>query len=314
LDLNNKSVQRLFDLRDKRQTDSLTRYLVHPDATLRYIAALSFASSRDTLGIQPLIPLLQDPVEEVRIAAAFSLGQIGHASCEDPLIAAFDRKDSLSQHQQFNAVVLEAIGKCGGEGSLQNIASVSTYRPTDTLLLEGQCRAIYRFGLRGINDESATEKMVSYVSDEQIPESARLMAAHYLARIKDIEPDSLQTIQIAAAFVRAGNPDIRMALATALGKSSTQPAFGLLSKVVATEQDWRVKCNIIRALSKFEYDTVRGIITPQLGDANPHISRTAADYFVSNGRAKDADWYWRLTRDNPNLSMATQIGLFRASN
>jgi len=291
LDLNNKSVQRLFDLRDKRQTDSLTRYLAHPDATLRYIAALSFASSRDTLGIQPLTPLLQDPVEEVRIAAAFSLGQIGHASCEDPLIAAFDRKDSLSQHQQFNAVVLEAIGKCGGEGSLQNIASVSTYRPTDTLLLEGQCRAIYRFGLRGITDESATEKMVSYVSDEQIPESARLMAAHYLARTKDLEPDSLQAIQIAAAFVRTGNPDIRMALATALGKSSTQPAF-----------------------AKFEYDTVRGLITPQLGDANQHVSRTAADYFVANGRAKDADWYWRLTRDNPNLPMATQIGLFRASN
>ncbi len=314
LDLNNKSVQRLFDLRDKRQTDSLTRYLVHPDATLRYIAALSFASSRDTLGIQPLVPLLQDPVEEVRIAAAFSLGQIGHPSCEDPLIAAFDRKDSLSQHQQFNAVVLEAIGKCGGEGSLQNIASVTTYRPTDTLLLEGQCRAIYRFGLRGITDENATEKMVSYVSDEQMPESARLIAAHFLARTKELEPDSLQAIQLTVAFVRAGNPDIRMAIATALGKSASQPAFGLLSKAISTEQDWRVRCNIIKALAKFEYDTVRGLITPQLGDANQHISRTAAEYFVANGRPKDADWYWRLTRDNPNLPVATQIGLFRASN
>ena len=315
VDLNNKLVQRLHEFRDRHQTDSLLHYLNNRDATLRYLAAMSFASTRDSAAIQPLAPLLRDPVEEVRIAAAFSLGQIGAATCEAILIQAFDATDSLSLHQQYNGVVLEAIGKCGGVASLKNIAAVTTYKQTDTLLLEGQCRAIYRFGLRGIVEQSATNQMVAYVSNERIPEPARLMAAHYLARVKNIVPDSAQAIQISVAFVRASrNPDIRMALAKALGRSATKPAFGMLSKVIKDEKDWRVTCELINALAKFEYDTVRSIVTPLIGDPNPHISRTAADFFVANGQAKDGDWYWRLTQDNTALPLFAQIALFRASN
>lgn len=315
LDLNNKLVQRLHEFRDKHQTDSLLRYLGHKDATLRYLAALAFASTRDSVAIQPLTPLLRDAVEEVRIAAAFSLGQIGTAACEAPLVQAFDAKDSLSQHQRFNAVVLEAIGKCGSAASLKHMAAITTYRPTDTLLLEGQCRGIYRFGMRGIVEPVGTQKMIAYVFDEHIPDPARMMAANYLARAKDVAPDSLQAIQISVAFVRASNnADIRMALAKALGRSATQSAFGMLSKVIEDEKDWRVRCNLISALAKFDYDTVRSIVTPLIGDANPHVSRTAAEFFVANGRAKDADWYWRLTQDNPALPLHAQIPLYRASN
>ena len=315
IDLNNKLVQRLYDFQDKHLTDSLLRYFNHKDPTLRYLAALSFASIRDSAAISALTPLLRDLTEEVRIAAAYSLGQIGTAACEAPLIQAFDARDSMSQHQRFNAIVLEAIGKCGSLASLKNIAAVTTYKPSDTLLLEGQCRAIYRFGARGIVDPAATNQMVAYVSNERMPEPARLMAANYLARTKDLAPDSLQAIQISVAFVRASNnADIRMALAKALGRSTTQPAFGMLSKVIIDEKDWRVKCNLINALAKFNYDTVRSIVTPLIGDANPHVSRTAAEFFVTNGRAKDADWYWRLTQDNTSLPLFAQISLYRASN
>lgn len=315
LDLNNKLLQQLYDFGDKRQTDSLLQYFNDPDPTLRYRAALAFASSRDSSAIEALVSLLQDPSEDVRIAAAFSLGQIGTASCEAPLISAFDATDSLSQHQRFNAIVLEAIGKCGSLAALKNMAAISTYRTTDTLLLEGQCRAIYRFGQRGIVDLAATDQMIAYVFNDKIPASARLMAAHYLARTKDLAPDSLQATRISVGFVRAsGNADIRMALATAMGRSKTAPAFGMISKVINDEKDWRVTCNLIRALDKFDYDTVRVLVTPFIGDANPHISRTAADYFVKNGQKKDADWYWRLTQDNPDLPMHAQIALFRASN
>jgi cyclophilin family peptidyl-prolyl cis-trans isomerase/HEAT repeat protein len=315
LDLRNKRIQKLYDLRDRHATDSLLRFLSDPDVTLRYLAAISFASLRDSVAVEALAPLLADPVEDVRIAAAFALGQIGSPRCEAHLIRGFEAKDSLSQHQRFNAVVLEAVGKCGGPASLKNIASVTTYLPTDTLLLEGQCRAIYRYGVRGITDPAATAQMVNYVANERIPARARLMAAHYLARTKDLTLDSAQTVQISVGFVRASSePDIRMALARALGKSPTTPAFGMLSKVIRTEQDWRVKCNLINALAKYEYDTARALVTPLLGDANPHVSRTAAEFFVANGQARDGDWYWRLTRVNQNLPPLSQIALFRASN
>ncbi len=315
LDLHNPRVQHIYNLRDRRQTDSLRMFLTDPDATLRYVAALSFASNRDSLAIDALIPCLRDVVEEVREAAAFSLGQIGIPACEKPLLEAFDARDSLSQHQRFNAIVLEAVGKCGTLASLKNVAAITTYQPTDTLLLEGQCRAIYRFGQRDLVDAAATARMVSTVANERIPEPARMMAANYLARTKGITPDSSQAVQMAVALVRATNrPDIRMALAKGLGKSKTGPAFGILSKVIATEQDWRVKCNIINALGGFGYDTVRTLVLARLFDANPQVARTAAEFFIPNGQPKDGDYYWRIARDNPNLALPVQIALYHASN
>ncbi len=313
LDLSNPELQHVYDLRDQGRTDSLLRYLSHSSATLRYLAALSFASVRDSNAVEPLVPLLGDTLEEVRIAAAFALGQIGSPRAEQPLLNAFRQDDSLSQHQRFNAIVLEAIGKCGTLVNLRNIATVSTYYPSDTLLLEGQCRAVYRFGLRHITDPVATARMVGYVANEHIPESARLMAAHYLGRTEEVHPDSLQAVQLAAAFVRSADPDIRMALARALAKSQTAPAFGILSKVINTEQDWRVKCELIKAMAKFDYDTVRALVAPFVQDLNPHVSRTAAEFFVANGQAKDGDYYWHIARDNPDLPWFTRIPLYRAS-
>lgn len=315
LDLGNAQLQKIYTFRDERRTDSLLRYLSHDNATLRYLAALSFASTFDTNGIESLIPLLRDPVEDVRVAAAFSLGQIGSRKCEKPLIEAFVSDDTLSKHQRFNAVVLEAIGKCGTRASLRRIAAVSTYLPSDTLLLEGQCRAVLRFGLRDSILPEATQRMIEHAHNDQIPEPARMVAASYLARAKNISFDSAQAELLSAAFIRAPrNADIRVFLARALGKSQTGPAFGRLSKVINTEQDWRVKCSIVNALAKFDYDTVRALVVPLLRDPNPHVNRTAAEFFIANGQPKDGDYYWRIAQGNPDLPMLTQIALYRASN
>lgn len=314
LDLRDLQVQKLYNFRDARKVDSLSRYLGHKEATLRYLAALSFASFRDSNAIQALAPLLRDTVEDVRIAAAFSLGQIGSPKCEKPLIEAFISDDPASKHQRLNAVILEAVGKCGSRGSLKNIAAVTTYQPTDTLLLEGQCRAIYRFGQRDSIAPEATALMVKYAQNDKMPDPARLMAAHYLARTKGIVLDSQQVEGISVAFIRASNnPGIRMAIAAALGKSPIGPAFNRLANVLRTEQDWRVKCNLINALAKFEYDTARSLVVPFLSDPNPHVNRTAAAFFVNNGQVRDGDYYWRITQDNPNLPMPVQIALHRAS-
>lgn len=314
IDLNNKRLQRIYDFRDRHETDSLLAYLSAPDATSRYLAALSFTTFGDSTLVEPLANLLKDQVEDVRIAAAFALGQIGAPKAESYLIAGFQADDSLSQHQRFNAVVLEAIGKCGTSAALKNIAAVSTYQTSDTLLLLGQCRAIYRFGQRKITDPVATNLMIGYAADEQIPESARLMATHFLARTPDFSPDSSQAIIMAAAFIRATDPDIRMALATALGKSTTGPAFRLISTTLQSESDWRVKCNLINALAKFPYDTVRQLVVPFITDTNLHVSRVASTFFIQNGNEKDGVYYWRIARDNETLNWQSRVALFHASN
>lgn len=315
IDLRNKAVQQVYRLRDQHKTDSLVLQLQSPEATLRYLAALSFASVRDTQAIAPLVPLLSDPVEDVRLAAAFSLGQIGHPKCEKPLIEAFMWGDSTSEHQFFNALVLEAVGKCGTAATLKNIVSVTTYKPSDTLLMLGQCRAVFRFSLRKITDPLGTARMVSVAANERMPAPARMVAAQYLARTSGVTPDSAQARQLALGFVRTvGQPDVRMALATALGKSRTAAAFDILSKTLTSERDWRVQCNVIKALAKFDYDTVRGLVVPFIFNENPQLSRTAAEFFVENGHIKDRDYYWRIAQTNIGLPMGVKIALFHASN
>ncbi len=313
LDWSRADIQQLYRWRDEGRTDSLLTYLTHSDVTLRYLAALGFASLRDSSAVEPLVPLLNDPSEEVRIAAAFALGQIGSPRAEQPLIEAFRQDDSLSQHQRFNAAILEAVGKCGGMQSLAHIATVSTYEPTDTILLQGQCRALYRYALRGMVHPEGTEQMIRYVANERLPASVRLIAAHYLARSPEVLPDSAQAVQLAAAFVRSIDPDIRIALARALGKSRTRPSFGILSKAIKTEQDWRVRCSLISALALFDADTVFSLVSPLLKDPNPHISRTAAEFFIAHGGPKDADYYWRVAREHTDMPWPTRIALFRAS-
>ena len=315
IDLRNREVQRVYRLRDQRKTDSLLIFLKSPEATLRYLAALSFASVRDTLAIDSLAKQLNDPVEDVRLATAFALGQIGHKKCEKPLIEAFMSGDSTSEHQMFNALVLEAVGKCGTLASLKNIASVTTYKPSDTLLMLGQCRAVFRFSLRKITDPLGTARMVSVAANERMPAPARMVAAQYLARTAGVAPDSAQARQLALGFVRTvGQPEVRMALATALGKSRTAPAFDILAKTLSTEEDWRVQYNMIRALAKFDYDTVRGLVVPFIFNSNPQLSRTAAEFFVENGNYNDRDYYWRIGQTNSGLPMPVKIALFHASN
>jgi cyclophilin family peptidyl-prolyl cis-trans isomerase/HEAT repeat protein len=314
IDYRDKKVQHLFDLKDQNISDSLVKYLIHPNTTLRYLAALSFASVKDSTVLDELAKLLSDRSEDVKIATALSIGQLGTQKGEKYLIDAFLSRDSSSQHQKFNATLLEAIGRCGSISSLKNMATISTYLTSDTLLLEGQCKGIYRFATRGITLPEGTAKMIQYVADDKIHEKVRLIAANYLGRAKDIAPDSLQAVQMAVAFIRSKDPNIRMAIAKGLGKSTSGPAFAILSKVINTETDYRVKCNIINGLAKFKYDTVRALITPLIKDLNPHVSRTAAEFFIQNGQIQDGDFYWRLAKDNPNLPWESVVALYRASN
>ncbi|MEK7253139.1 MAG: HEAT repeat domain-containing protein, partial [Bacteroidota bacterium] len=118
VDITNPEIQALYDLQNKGLTDSLLPYFRHKNPTYRYLSALAFASIKDSLAVKNLWRLLLDPVDEVRIAAAYSLGQIGHPSAQDSLLGAFDRNDTVGVSRFFNAAIMEAIGKCGTDNML----------------------------------------------------------------------------------------------------------------------------------------------------------------------------------------------------
>jgi cyclophilin family peptidyl-prolyl cis-trans isomerase len=313
IDLKDPDQRKAIELGDQRNRDSLLVLLRSPNSSIRYLAAMAFASSKDSLAIEPLSRLLSDQVEQVRIAAALALGQTGSSKAQPYLLSAYQRTDSLSDHQALNGAILEAIGRCGTKEQLGHMASVRTFKPTDTLLLEGQCLGIYRFALRGMTSPEATTTMVNYVGNNRIPPQARLIAAHYLARAKEINFDSTQAQTVISGFWGDADPNIRMALAKASNKSKSSAVFSFLAKAITTERNYLVKCNLIQSFAGHEPDTVLATLAPLFYDTNQHVARTAAEFFIKNGNARQADRYWRYAKDE-TTPWPVRIALFQASN
>ncbi|MGK0365725.1 MAG: cyclophilin family peptidyl-prolyl cis-trans isomerase/HEAT repeat protein [Saprospiraceae bacterium] len=312
LNMRDKAQQKLHDFQDQGLSDSLYTYFSHEDPTFRYLAVSAFASIQDSMAIDKLAALLADDVGEVRVAAAYAIGQTTGGRSEDYLLRAFAGQDTTMEYRATNAAILEAIGKVGTKPYLNALATISTYRPTDTLLLEGQAYGIYRYALRDMINPKATAKMVEYASDAAYPPSVRLIAANYLARAKDIKLTEFG-LTLNQAISKEKDARIRMALAIALGKTKSEEGQNALLNQFVLEKDYRVKTNILRALGNFSYASVQPTVFAALDDTNIHIANSAADFFINHGDPTEASLYRRKAKDL-NLNWETKIKLYEAAN
>lgn len=287
-----KTFHRLLDYQDRHEVDSLILYFSDKNPAYRFIAANAFASIKSPEAIDELKNLLSDNVSEVRTAAAYALGQIGDKKAESHLISAFDKADSLSTNQAFNAAVLEAIGKCGTQKTMDQIASaVGTYRRTDTTLVKGHALSLYRFALRDMVNQNGTNSMVNLLTKIGYPEEAQIVAANYFGRAEKVPLDTTQILSLSRKLVSTNSPEVKMALALGLGKTKSPQVLEYLVTGLRGEPDYRVKSNIIKALSNFEYLRVKPIMLGMLNDDNKHVSNSAANYFLEYGTKKDVQLY-----------------------
>ena len=306
----NEENQLVFEYQDRRAPDSLLIFLSDRDPNIRYRAAMAMGSIQKSWTIDTLSSLLSDSKELIREAAAFSLGQIGNQRAEAFLVNAFEQLDTAKMWSNSNAQILEAVGKCGSKQFLKSLSTVSTYLPTDTALLEGQSWGIYRYALRGIVEESGTRKMVEYLTNIRMPDQVRLIAAHYLSRSKNINLDSLAE-PLNRTFLSEDNPAIKMTLALVLGKTNARPSLETLLFAFKSKQDYRVKCNIIRALANWPYLDRRALILDAIKDPNLHIASIASEQLVQHGHADDAYHYLNLAQSIEPWPV--KINLFKAA-
>ncbi|MEL6925022.1 MAG: peptidylprolyl isomerase, partial [Bacteroidota bacterium] len=259
-----------------------------------------------------LTRLLKDEIEEVRVAAAYAIGQIGDGEAESALINAYNNNDSTFQDQRFNATVLEAIGKCGDDASLRHLSTIRTFTRKDTSLLEGQAWGIYRYALRGKVSPEGTATMGRFLLKRGFPESVRLIAANYLMRAKGIRLDTL-TQPLAARIFTEQDTRLRMALAIALGKSQSATGRDTLLQLLGRERDYRVKCNIIKALGNYDYKVIREPLIEALDDPNLHVANTAAQFMVDHGIGRDASFYWSKAKQRDSLHWQVRTNLYGAA-
>ncbi len=297
IDFADKQVQDIYNLLARQSGDTLMRYLSHANPTYRYLAATAFGSLKDRKAVDSLALLLKDEFVDVRTAAAFSLGQIGDVRAETLLLAAYERRDTTGDFSKFNGAILEAVGKCGSIGRLSDLCNISTFKLTDTVLLEGQMYGIFRYGLRDTFSAESIKKMINSVENKQLPRSVRLIAANYLGRLKT-KYDTSATNPISQIVLNEGDADIRMALAKALGKAVIPlSTFPVLESLYRQEIDPRVKINLLAGLNDFDYRLTQPLILMALKDKNPQVARAAAQYCGTNGAPYDAQYYKNTSAD-----------------
>lgn len=306
IDLKDPVFRQILDLQDRQESDSLYLYLHHNDPSYRYAAARAFGSIRSAESIDSLVPLLEDPIPLVREITAFALGQIGDKNAESALINSFNTLDTIEADNRVNAEILSAVGKCGSQENLVNIATVKSYRPTDTLLLYGQAKAIYNYALRDITAPEGTEKMVGFVTSEIYPESVRLLAASYLKRAKDIDLGKY-SFRLRKAFLAADDPFLKMDMAIGLSKTRDPEVLNALLGELNKNIDYRVKTNIIRGFGNFTYIDVVETVIDQMRNPNVPIAQTAAEYLIENGQPNDASIYRRYAKEDLPWQVKSRI-------
>lgn len=315
IDFNQADQQRLRNFQDQLNTDSLATYLKDADPSLRYLAALGFGSLGtkeaknyiDTLG-----QLLNDDYYNIRSAAAFSLGQIADPAAAPLLTQAFQKTDSLYLAKAFRKNILEAVGKCADKKLLPLLAAVD-YSATDTLILEGQALGIYHFGLRGFTDPKGTKRMADYLQKDEYDLSVNFIAANYFFRNPTIDFNEYTNVLI-KQFQSTEDPRVRMALAIVLGRTKDANALDALFQQFPREQDFRVKCNILRALGNFNYREVEPIFSAALNNKNFHLSKTATDFFLEHGTFYDCQRYIQRAKLDTALHINIRHQLLGAAN
>ncbi len=280
--LRDPQVRHIFDLKDKGNIDSLSGYLKEKKASYRYLAAMGFASLKDSASVMHLLPLLSDPVEEVRQAAVFALGQTGHVSAEAELTKAFIAVDSAGAFNKTNALILEALGKCGSKTTLELLCGISSYTPNDTLLVYGQIMAFYRFGLRQLFCPDAAEKLVRVATNEAFPEKVRLVAAHCLQRFKNLDLGSYTEI-LRKSSNDEKNPYIRMCIISALGRIQGANVLNALEELYSRGLDLRIQTNLIKTLSNHSSLQAQNFALKVIQNPSVSVALQAAQYLVDKG-------------------------------
>ncbi|MBB4078459.1 cyclophilin family peptidyl-prolyl cis-trans isomerase/HEAT repeat protein [Lewinella aquimaris] len=310
IDLADPLTQRIYDLQNERNFDSLLVYLADERPTVRYLAARAFGSfpTLDARVLDSLLSVLNDPSPAVRTQAAYALGQSGEKSVVTRLVASFDPS---GKQPQFNAAVLQAAGKLADAETARNLASISTYTAEDTTLMAGRAWAIYYAALGGNRSPQSDAEMLELVTDASLAREIRYPAAFYLYRI-DFPVDSLREPDLRAALRRTKDPVLAMGLIRTLGRSGLGPARVALLRRLEQRGDWRERVEVIRAFAGYDYAAVRESVIEALRDPHPLVALTAADFLLAHGIEADAPLYLQLAEDplpNPVL-----IRLYRAAN
>lgn len=275
--LDRPDLQRLVDAQVARDGAVLVAALEDDDPVVRARAAFALGSVQDAAAVPALLEALDDPDPLVRADAAFALGQTADSAAQSEIL------DALAGETDFaaRAELLDALGKTGGSASLAALADRSAEGDERAAL----ALALGRYGLRGIHDPRAIERLASLAADPDPLVAAD--AAWYFARA------DTAAWQTAAPALRIaldgldprsdGDAETASQLLIALGRLDRPEDAQRLTRWLGEAADWRVRTSAARGLAGMTRDSlVTGALMRALDDPRIHVA-------VEAGRALSAE-------------------------
>lgn len=301
ISLDSIKFQKVYNLIDRWQHDSLVSYLKHRDPSFRVLALKGFAGMINEKYVDHIGETILDPIVEVRRMAAYVLGQSRTSKAVPYLMQVFEHQDSLGIDPLTFRFALEAVGKCADSSFLPLLAGISTYRTHDTLLLEGQCLGILELANLGYSHPLATELMIRYATNDTFPPSVQLIAANYLDRTRSVDLTSYHH-ELISAYENQKDPEIRMFLAKAVGKSGNL-AGPWIRQVMRREEDARVQVSLLQGSTTLPLNVRHAIWASALRDPNERVATVAADLIVKFGSSEYAETYlnWAFSNFTPTV-------------
>lgn len=253
---------KLYDLQDRRLSDSLSHYTDVTNLSYKQTATLSFGSIQDTLYVNKLVEKLSDQDVVTRVNAAFALGQTGGKQTADFLIKRISKEqDSLVLHEIFQAI-----------GKIINRSEINQVLNSDDPNLPWLC---YRYALRENCDSTMVLKVSEFLS-EKYPFLTRLGASHFFARGK-IDKAGFVGEALIRSATNDSSPEVRMAAAAGLKHVAPSSSIETIEKIISQEVDYRVRVNAIRSLAAFPFDDTKNLLFNTLNDTSVNVSVASAE-------------------------------------
>jgi len=272
------------DLRTPHHGTLLT-FLTDTDAVVRERAARAFGNIEDTIVIQMLVQLLNDPDPDVESSAAFAvcqtasrLSERSRETLEHDLIWT---RLGLMQPNPADRLI-EELGKFGTGQGLDDLVRRfgGTYPQAHARALV-MCAA--RFAIRGVTTPDAVHYLMQFIRS---PEPTTWQVMYALQRIGNRD-DIRSELDHLAKLYTYPDPLVRMYLASLLGKlKDERTALVPLQKLAEFDSDWRVRVNALKALSNFHlqgHDDVVLTFKRAFLSENRYIGLTALSAFGNTG-------------------------------
>jgi len=264
------NLQKVVDAQVRRDANAVMGHLDADDAAVRARAAFALASVQDSSAVPLLVErLTDDPSPKVRADAAFALGQMPGDVPAEPLFRALD-----DTSPEVRRLAIEALGKTGTEEDLRRMVEQDLTVTLDPTL----ALSVARFGLRGIHDSLAVDRLVALLTETDDP-TVRQHAAYYFGRMEASTPWQNRARDVRAELKTSAPGDpAAMHLIRAVGRLDDPADDPLLFDALRGSTDWRARVSAATALApRTDRPTVIAALTESLNDSIPHVAITAAE-------------------------------------